>query len=308
MKAVILAAGLGRRLAGMGWTRPKCLLTCPGGTLLDNMIESCQDAGIHEFAIVIGYRRELVVQAADRHDASFAFVLNAEFAETNTLYSLYLARDHLPEGFLLINGDVWFEPRVPQQLLNRSAESESDLSCLAVVEHPCGLEEVKVLSDAAGRITRIGKNLPAQTCSGEYVGIGWLHQAVTASLIERISAIVRSPGGKSLFYEAAIDDLLATFPFETVTLPAEDAVEIDTPEDYERARMMWKACARPGVQFRIHSPLPSGEYVACELVGATGGLPASASPFGGCPVRHDSEGWPLDELPSSRTVNTNLAG
>ena len=58
MKAIILAAGRGRRMGRMTRSLPKCLLKIGGMTLLDRQIHALRGAGIREIGIVTGYRRE----------------------------------------------------------------------------------------------------------------------------------------------------------------------------------------------------------------------------------------------------------
>ena len=236
MKAILLAAGVGRRLAPLGWDRPKCLLPCPGGTLLNNMIEACAAAGIDQFAIVVGYQSEQVEQAATRHRSRFTFVANREFATTNTLYSLYVARDHLHGGVVLINGDVWFDRTLLTTLLACGASS----SKLAVDAKKCGAEEVKVVTDSRRRIRRIGKDLPPAQCAGEYVGIGYFDRTAAEDLTRRLVERAESAEGKTLYFESAVEDLLDTHVVEAAIIQPNQAFEIDTPEDYRDAERIWQ--------------------------------------------------------------------
>ena len=235
MRAIILAAGLGRRLAPMGWDKPKCLLPCPQGTLLDNMIVASMSHEVREFTIVVGHRRELVEQAAARHAASFEFVVNQRYADTNTLHSLRLARERLCDGFYLFNGDVWFRPSVLKDLV------DGPPSCLAVEEKRCGAEEVKVIAAADGRIGRIGKFLSPSECFGEYVGVGKFDVPFGGALVDSLDHFVASPGSGKLYYEAAIDPLLDSRELNIARMGPGDAMEIDTPEDYDRAKRLWSA-------------------------------------------------------------------
>lgn len=233
MKAVILAAGMGRRLTAMGWDQPKCLIPCPQGTLLDNAITSALAHGVEEIIIVVGFRRELVLAAAARHDAKFTFVVNQRFATTNTLHSLCLAEEHLREGFLLFNGDVWFRATVLDRLLARNG------SALAVEPKPCGDEEVKVWVDAEDRIRKIGKSLSPEACLGEYVGIAKFDADFAGLFASSLRRLDESAGSSDLFYEAALDLLLEVNPLHTVRLEPGSALEIDTPSDYEHALRLW---------------------------------------------------------------------
>lgn len=242
MKAVILAAGQGRRLASMGWDKPKCLLPCGNCTLLDSILQSILEHGIRDVIIVVGYRRELVEARVDqggkpearRHAMNCEFVINEDYAITNTIHSLWLAREYLNEGIVYFNGDVWFEPPVLSLLLRQSG------SALVVEVKRCGAEEVKVKADPSGRITGIGKNLPPEEALGEFIGLGKFEPSACASLVESLRRYDEELGRKDCFFESALADILDRHTFMTAPLGGLKAVEIDTPEDYARAQSLWR--------------------------------------------------------------------
>jgi choline kinase len=233
MKAVILAAGQGRRLAPSGWDKPKCLLPCPEGTLLGNILQSILECGIHKVVIVVGYRRELVERAVLGEAVSCRFVVNEDYAATNTVHSLWLARDYLDEGILYFNGDVWFERPLLSLLLRQSD------SALAVDAKPCGAEEVKVKVDRAGRITRIGKDIPPQDALGEFIGVAKFAPSACAGLVESLRGYNGEGMRRDFFFESALNDILDRHVFLAAPIGNLRAVEIDTPEDYARAKSLW---------------------------------------------------------------------
>lgn len=233
MKAVILAAGIGRRLAGAGWGKPKCLLPCPQGTLLDNAIASALAVGVTEFVIVVGFQRERVMEAARAHEAQFDFVFNERFASTNTLYSLSLAGDRLRDGFWLFNGDVWFR----REVLDRLKEFPG--SALAVEAKLCGEEEVKVVVDSTNRIRGIGKALNPAECLGEYVGVAKFDASCSRAFLRQLKSLTAANGSDGLYYESVLDAILKEKPITAARLSRSEAIEIDTPSDLESARALW---------------------------------------------------------------------
>ena len=238
MKAVILAAGQGRRLAPMGWDKPKCLLPCGNRTLLDSTLQSILEHGIRDVIIVVGYRRELVENAARRHATNCEFIVNEDYATTNTIHSLWLAREYLNEGIIYFNGDVWFEPPVLSFLLQSAGRRRS---ALLVEVKRCGAEEVKVQVDPFGRIIRIGKDLPPEEALGEFIGLGKFEHSACASLVESLWRYNEELGRKDCFFESALADILDRHTFMAAPLGGLKAVEIDTPEDYARAQSLWMA-------------------------------------------------------------------
>lgn len=246
MKAVILAAGMGRRLAAMGWTKPKCLLPCRSlgsplaagkqsgvdQTLLDHALSALSDHAISEFVVVVGHQRELVIQAVESKRFNVTFVTNPDFASTNTLYSLWLARKHLDDNVILMNGDLWFDPIVLDRLMSRAT------CALAIDEHACGIEEVKVIVGKSSHVARIGKEIHPAEAHGEYIGLARLNRQTARALGESLEARVAA-GFTDEFYEAALDDILASQPIAGISIDSLPAIEIDTPEDYNQACKIW---------------------------------------------------------------------
>src|SRR3569832_719199 len=114
MKAIILAAGKGTRINGHDM-KPKCLFEVGGQTLLARQMEALREAGINEIVIVLGFEAERI-RSLYEHAASF--VINSRFEETSSMYSLWLAREHLLNGFVVLNCDVLFHPQLLARLLS----------------------------------------------------------------------------------------------------------------------------------------------------------------------------------------------
>lgn len=232
MRAVILAAGMGRRLASMGWGRPKCLLPIGGRSLLDNIITSLLENEIRHVVTVVGYQRDSVEAAAREHPIRCDFVVNEDFANTNTIHSLWLARDYLDDDFLYFNADVYFDRRIVRLLL------EHETSALAVEAKPCGEEEVKVVVGADQRIRRIGKALPPEESLGEFIGVARFARSAGLLLVEALRHYVEDRRRRDLFFESAVDYILERHVFTAVPIGGLRAVEIDTPQDYDAAKCL----------------------------------------------------------------------
>ena len=101
MRAVILAAGRGGRLRDVTGNRPKCLARIGERTLIDRQIRALRRCGIDTITVVAGFRAADVRRSCG---AGIDFVVNARYASTNSLYSLWLARDLLLDGFVVLPG------------------------------------------------------------------------------------------------------------------------------------------------------------------------------------------------------------
>ena len=166
MKAIILAAGKGTRLNGHD-LKPKCLFEVGGQTLLARQVDALREAGINEIVIVLGFEAERIRRLYE-HTASF--VINERFAETSSLYSLWLAREHLLDGFVVLNCDVLFHPQLLARLLSSPLEDALLIDLVDKNNNHLGDEEMKIkLSD--GLVVDISKDMSPSEADGENVGV-----------------------------------------------------------------------------------------------------------------------------------------
>ena len=96
MKALILNSGMGRRMGALTSEQPKCMTEISAReTILSRQLRLLEEAGVEEAVITTGYfDRELMDYCRSlRTELSISFVRNPRFAETNYIYSIYLARD-----------------------------------------------------------------------------------------------------------------------------------------------------------------------------------------------------------------------
>jgi len=217
----------------MGWDKPKCLLEINGRTLLTRMLDALAQWHVTDVAIVVGYRRDMVESEARRSAVRLTFVENADYASTNTIHSLWLAREYLSDDVLYFNADIAFDPEIVGRLLETSG------TALAVDVKPCGAEEVKIVADESDRILRIGKKLAPSDCLGEFIGIARFDSRTALALAGSLRRYNEELEQRDLFFEAAVDDLVDDHVLRAVRLGGLRAVEIDTPEDYEEALRQW---------------------------------------------------------------------
>ena len=88
MKAIILAAGSGTRIAGTA-LKPKALIEIGGISLLKRQIDSLRRENVNDIVVVVGFQGDSIRR---EYPDGVQFVENAKFAETSSLYSLWLAR------------------------------------------------------------------------------------------------------------------------------------------------------------------------------------------------------------------------
>lgn len=117
-KAIILAAGAGRRLGAFTDAHPKPLLEIHGTSILGNCLTRLKQAGISDVVLVVGHFKEQIIDFCAQHGAGLRirFVEAHDYATTNNIYSLWLARQELNEDILLLEADIFFDHQVLEAL------------------------------------------------------------------------------------------------------------------------------------------------------------------------------------------------
>ncbi len=117
--AIILAAGLGSRLKPITNENPKCMAEVKGKSILMHNLDLLEKNGIQEAVIVIGYLGQKIIEkVGDSVDnMKISYIWNNDYAHTNSMYSLWLARDYLEKGSLVIEGDCIYEEYIIRRLL-----------------------------------------------------------------------------------------------------------------------------------------------------------------------------------------------
>lgn len=134
MQALMLAAGMGKRLGKYTETCTKCMVEVGGRTLIDRAVEALRLAGITKFVLVVGWEGDKLVRYIQEHitGMEFEFVYNHDYAETNNIYSLYLAREYLArDDTLLMESDLIFEKELLREIVRAP---EKDLAAVAPYE------------------------------------------------------------------------------------------------------------------------------------------------------------------------------
>ena len=126
MQAIILAAGMGRRLKELTQDNTKCMVKVNGVTLIERMLRQLESQHLSRIVIVVGYQGQKLIDfiATLNIQTPIVYVNNPIYDKTNNIYSLFLARDYLcKEDTLLLESDLIFEDAVLAELVNDSRET-----------------------------------------------------------------------------------------------------------------------------------------------------------------------------------------
>ena len=126
MQAIILAAGMGKRLKELTQDNTKCMVKVNGVSLIDRMLHQLDKKNLSRIVIVVGYERKKLIDYIDTLEirTPILYVENVIYNKTNNIYSLALAKNYLCEDdTLLFESDLIFEESVIDLLLKDSRET-----------------------------------------------------------------------------------------------------------------------------------------------------------------------------------------
>ena len=153
MQAIILAAGMGKRLGEYTHDNTKCMLVVNGVRLIDRTLESLYSVGVSRVVLVVGYKGQNVKDyvGSEYKGIPIEYVDNPIYDKTNNIYSLFLAKDYLmAEDTLLLESDSIFDSSVVQKLVD-----DSNPNLALVDKYESWMDGTVVTLDDERRILRI---------------------------------------------------------------------------------------------------------------------------------------------------------
>lgn len=120
MQAIILAAGMGKRLGQLTRENTKCMVEVGGVRLVERVLRILDKKGLSRIIMVVGYQYENLMTFVNKLDIStpIEFIINDVYDKTNNIFSLALAKEQLGcEDTLLLESDLIFEESVIDLLL-----------------------------------------------------------------------------------------------------------------------------------------------------------------------------------------------
>lgn len=232
MQAIILAAGVGKRLMPLTSERPKCLIEIGQKTLLERYLETLRELGITRVTFVLGHLREAILERLKGLDKGFKFhyIFNEEYRR-GSITSLWRARDSLKGDVLIMDADVLFHPRLLEKLV-----SSPKSSCFLMDENFSDSgEEMKLFVQGERVIAISKKNTVKSQSVGEGVGFLKLSREHCPILKKVLENFIKE-GHLDAEYEEALDRLLRHCDIGCEKVDGLPWIEIDFMEDIERAR------------------------------------------------------------------------
>jgi len=250
LKAIILAAGEGKRLSPLTDENPKTMVELFGKPILQRQIETFHECGINDIIIVKGYMQEKI------NYPNITYFKNSKYASTNMVETLFCARSKLKDSVIISYGDIIFETKILKKLI----ESNEDISVIVDkkwksywdlrFENPLDDAET-LMMDSNQYITEIGqKTKNIENIEGQYIGLMKFQNNGLQTLIDFYDKVKEeSSKGINLlnpnieFKKSYMTDLLQGIVKSGIKIKSilinNGWLELDTLDDYKKYNEMY---------------------------------------------------------------------
>ncbi len=218
-------------------------------SILGRVLQSLSKVGVREAILVVGYRGDQVRRFAgqDYDGVKIRYVVNDRHAETNTAYSLWLAKRYLSTDCLLIEGDILVDVAALKRIFDCSP-NESVWTAIPVA--PGNDEGILLAHNIAGYVTSArlvaesDSNVPplSYKCAGIQLLTRTMARALAANLDEVIANVQLRT-----YADQVLAEMLTENSMKLCSLEGLRWAEVDDLKDFIRARQLFTVSASPGV-------------------------------------------------------------
>jgi len=223
MKAIIMAAGVGTRLQTLNINKPKCLITVGSETLIRRSVNLLVNKGISDITVIVGFMAHLIRNELNN---DVAYYENPDFHKTNSIKSLWYAKDLLEDDVLLLNGDLYYELVILDYAINQT-------NPVVMLADSTRIDNADYRFSFSGdQIIQFGKHLTNHETDGEYVGIVRIDQCFIKTFKQTLEEMITA-GKSNIWWE----DVLYSFISKQIPIHFYDVAgtfwsEVDTLQDY----------------------------------------------------------------------------
>lgn len=233
MKALILAAGLGSRLAPLTDNCPKSLVEVNGKPILMKQIENLHENGITDITIISGYKAKILEERVKEAYPEINIICSVDYATTNNMYSAYMAREAMNnEGFLMMNADVFYDSSIITELLKFEAPNA------IVTDIGTYMEESMKVVEEDGRLTKISKAITPEEALGASIDVYKFSKEGAKAFFDKCCEYIEDKKELKMWSEVALNDILSEVEFKACPLIGR-WLEIDNHDDLAAARKLF---------------------------------------------------------------------
>ena len=237
MKALILAAGLGSRLAPITNDKPKSLVEVNGMPILFRQIENLQENNINDITIVTGYKSEILENKVMANYKGINFITSDDYRNTNNMYSAYIGiksmfADNNIKSFLMMNADVFYDSVIVKDLL-----SNGKPNMIAVDKGAFNDESMKI-EVKNRRIIDISKKINKDNAYGCSIDVYKFGSDGGKAFFNICSKYIEKEKNLNMWSEVALAEILSEIEFVPLDINGR-WLEIDNHDDLRKAEMLF---------------------------------------------------------------------
>ncbi|MGY8764874.1 MAG: phosphocholine cytidylyltransferase family protein [Fidelibacterota bacterium] len=223
MKAIIMAAGVGKRLQALNINKPKCLITVQNETLIRRSVNLLVNKGISDITVIVGFMADLIRNELNNDVAYFE---NPDFQSTNSIKSLWYAKDLLEDNVLLLNGDLYYEHGILDYAINQT-------NPVVMLADSTRIDNADYRFSFSGdQINQFGKHLTNHETDGEYVGIVRIDQSFIKTFKQALEEMITS-GKSNIWWEEVLYSFIEKrIPIHYFDVAGTFWSEVDNLQDY----------------------------------------------------------------------------
>lgn len=233
MNALILAAGLGSRLAPITDNCPKSLVMVNGKPILVKQIENLIENGITDITIISGYKAEILQERIHSQFPKVQIINNVDYASTNNMYSAYLAREVMDgQDFIMMNADVFYDSSVIKKLLAFDADNA------IVTDIGTYIEESMKVVEVNNRLLKISKTITSDEALGVSIDVYKFSAEAGSAFFKKCAEYIEDKKELNMWSEMALNDILPKVEFRACQLVGR-WFEIDNHDDLIAAEKLF---------------------------------------------------------------------
>lgn len=229
MKIILLAAGLGTRLRPLTDNCPKSLLKISDNkSVIERTVEMIKNSCECEIIVVTGYKKNKINEVLSKY-SNCTFINNPFYRVTNSIASLWFAKDNLNDDVIIFNSDVI----IGEKLLKIILETKTDAAVF--YDSSIGMEADYKVAEQNGKVIVMSDEL--KDFSGEYVGITKLNKDSAIQLKKKIENMIEDELYNE-WYETAMVEMIfeKQFLIEAIDVADCEWTEIDSINDLIKAK------------------------------------------------------------------------
>ena len=233
MKAIILAAGQGRRLLPLTSNMAKCCLPLHGISILEWQLSQIEKCGIDEVVVVTGFAPEMVDAIIDKvNNIKVRTLHNPMYAHTDNLGTCWEARFEMDGPFVLMNGDTLFEAAILKHLL--ACNKDYPITLVTDNKAHFDLDDMKIITDG-DRLIKVSKQLDISLVTGESIGLMVFDEAGAHAFTVQLEEMMDKADALKLWYLSAIDHLASKGIAGIFPIHGMSWCEVDDAADFAAA-------------------------------------------------------------------------